>query len=82
MRSWATGGWACAPTITRPPFGSSGILSDFPVAWLGEVAAVAGFRLSSGQLLEVFGPNDAGVQTTNGPVVGFKVKMWPQPVRN
>lgn len=45
-----------------------------PVEWLREDAEVAGFRLPSGQLLEVFGPNDAGVQTTNCPVVGFEVE--------
>ncbi len=45
-----------------------------PVEWLREDAEVAGFRLPSGQLFEVFGPNDGGVQTTSCPVVGFEVE--------
>jgi catechol 2,3-dioxygenase-like lactoylglutathione lyase family enzyme len=36
-------------------------------------ADIAHFRLPSGQHLEVFGPRDAGIQTTTCPVLGFEV---------
>ncbi len=48
-----------------------------PLAWRAQDAEIAGFRLPSGQLFEVFGPSNAGVQTTTCPVVGFEVAdVW------
>ncbi len=47
------------------------------VRWRAEDAEIAHFRLPSGQLFEVFGRNNAGVQTTTCPVVGFEVEdVW------
>jgi catechol 2,3-dioxygenase-like lactoylglutathione lyase family enzyme len=48
-----------------------------PLAWRAEDCEIAHFRLPSGQLFEVFGPNDAGIQTTTSPVIGFEVEdVW------
>ena len=48
-----------------------------PLTWRAPDGEIAHFRLPSGQLFEVFGPNDAGIQTTTCPVVGFEVAdVW------
>ena len=44
-----------------------------PLTWRADDAAIAHFRLPSGQLFEVFGPSDAGAQATPCPVIGFEV---------
>ena len=48
-----------------------------PLTWRAADGEIAHFRLPSGQLFEVFGPNVAGIQTTTCPVVGFEVAdVW------
>jgi hypothetical protein len=48
-----------------------------PRTWRAADCDIAHFRLPSGQLFEVFGPHDAGIQTTPCPVVGFEVAdVW------
>ena len=48
-----------------------------PLTWRAADGEIAHFRQPSGQLFEVFGPNDAGIQTTTCPVVGFEVAdVW------
>ncbi|MGH2619699.1 MAG: VOC family protein [Anaerolineales bacterium] len=48
-----------------------------PLTWRAADSEIAHFRLPSGQLFEVFGPNDSGIQTTTCPVVGFEVAdVW------
>ena len=48
-----------------------------PLAGRAADREIAAFRLPSGQFFEVFGPNDAGIQTTTCPVVGFEVAdVW------
>ena len=48
-----------------------------PLTWRGSKSEIAHFRLRSGQLFEVFGPDDAGVHTTTCPVIGLEVAdVW------